>query len=57
VGKPEEKRLLGRPRHRWLYNIRMDLGEQDRNGWRALEFGIEPSGSLKCWEPIEWPHI
>jgi hypothetical protein len=26
VGKPEEKRLLGRLRHRWVDNIRMDLG-------------------------------
>jgi hypothetical protein len=25
VGKPEGKRLLGRPRRRWVYNIRMDL--------------------------------
>jgi len=25
VGKPEEKRPLGRPRHRWVDNIRMDL--------------------------------
>jgi hypothetical protein len=48
VGKPEEKRLLGRPRCRWLDNIKMDLGEigwsgmdwidlaQDRDQWRAL---------------------
>jgi hypothetical protein len=48
VGKPEEKRPLGRPRRRWLDNIRMDLGEvgwgdvgwirlvQDKNRWRAL---------------------
>jgi hypothetical protein len=48
VGKPERKRPLGRPRHRWVDNIRMDLGEvewgvmdwigvaQDRNRWRAL---------------------
>jgi hypothetical protein len=48
VGKPEGKRPLGRPRRKWLYNIRMDLGEvgwgdvdwidlaQDRNRWRAL---------------------
>jgi hypothetical protein len=47
-GKPEGKRPLGRPRHRWMDNIRMDLGEvgwgdvdwigltQDRNRWRAL---------------------
>ena len=48
VGKPEGKRPLGRPRHRWVENIRMDLQEvgcgymdwiglaQDRDGWRAL---------------------
>jgi hypothetical protein len=48
VGKPEGKRPLGRPRRRWVDNIRMDLGEigwggvdwiglaQDRNQWRAL---------------------
>jgi hypothetical protein len=27
VGKPEGKRPLGRPRRRWLDNIRMDLVE------------------------------
>jgi hypothetical protein len=48
VGKPEGKRPLGRPRRRWVDNIRMDLGEvgwddvdwidltKDRNKWRAL---------------------
>jgi hypothetical protein len=48
VGKPEGKRPLGRPRRRWVDNIRMNLGEvglgdvdwidlaQDRNRWRAL---------------------
>jgi hypothetical protein len=48
VGKPERKRLLGRPRRRCVVNIRMDLGEvgwggvdwiglaQDRNSWRAV---------------------
>ena len=25
VGKPEGKRPLRRPRHRWEYNIKMDL--------------------------------
>jgi hypothetical protein len=46
VGKPEGKKPLGRPRRRWVDNIRMDLGEvglgdvdwiglaQDRNRWR-----------------------
>jgi hypothetical protein len=48
VGKPEGKRTLGRPRRRWVDNIRMDLREvgwgdviwiglaQDRNWWRDL---------------------
>jgi hypothetical protein len=27
VGKPEGKRPLGRPRRRWVDNIRIDLGE------------------------------
>ena len=27
VGKPEERRPLGRPRRRWVDNIRMDLQE------------------------------
>jgi hypothetical protein len=26
VGKSEGNRPLGRPRHRWMDNIRMDLG-------------------------------
>jgi hypothetical protein len=26
IGKPEEKRPLGRPRHRWMNNIKIDLG-------------------------------
>jgi len=48
VGKPEGKRPLGRPKHRWVDNIRMDLQEvgcgymdwiglaQDRDRWRML---------------------
>jgi hypothetical protein len=27
VGKPEGKKLLGRPRRRWVDNIKMDLRE------------------------------
>jgi hypothetical protein len=34
VGKPEGKRLLGRLRHRWVDNIRMDLGEV---GWGDVD--------------------
>ena len=48
VGKPEGKRPLGRPRHKWEDNIKIDLQEvgcggmdwielpEDRDRWRAL---------------------
>ena len=48
LGKPEGKRPLGRPRRRWVDNIRTDLQEvgcgcmdwiglaQDRESWRTL---------------------
>jgi len=48
VGKPEGRRAVGRPRRRWVDNIRMDLQEvgcvymdwiglaQDRDSWRTL---------------------
>jgi len=48
VGKLQGKRPLGRPRRRWVDNIRMDLQEvgceyvgwigqaQDRGSWRTL---------------------
>ena len=48
VGKPEGKRPLGRPRHKWVDNIRMDLQEvgcgymdwiglaQDKDRWRTF---------------------
>ena len=32
VGKPEGKRPLGRRRHRWEDNIKMDLQEVGRGG-------------------------
>jgi hypothetical protein len=36
VRKPEGKRPLGRPRRRWVDNIRMDLGEVDGVMWTGL---------------------
>jgi hypothetical protein len=48
IGKPEGNRPLGRPRRRWVENIKMDLTgierdgmdwidmAQDRDQWRAL---------------------
>jgi hypothetical protein len=58
VGKPERKRPLGRPRPKWVDNIRMDLGEvgwddvdwiglaKDRNRWRAVVNSV-----LNLWVP------
>jgi len=34
VGKPEGKRPLGRPRHRWEDNIKMDF---QKVGWEGHE--------------------
>ena len=36
VGKPEEKRPLGRPRRRWVDNIGMDLQRWDVGMWTGL---------------------
>jgi hypothetical protein len=33
VGKPEEKRPLGRPRRRWEDNIKTDLQEEGCGAW------------------------
>jgi hypothetical protein len=47
VGKPEGKRPLGRPRCRWVDNIRMDLGEVGWVMWTELVwFRIETGGEL-----------
>jgi hypothetical protein len=58
VGKPEGKRQLGRPRLRWMDNIKIDLGEigrdgmdwiglaHDRNKWRALMDSV-----MNLWFP------
>jgi hypothetical protein len=69
VGKPEGKRPLGRPRRRWIDNIKMEVLEiglnvvdwidlpKDRYRWESCcECGNEPSGSIKCWETTGWLH-
>ena len=41
VGKPDRKRPLGRPRLRWVDNIRMDLQEV----------------GVVIWTGLSWPRI
>ena len=66
VGKPEGRRPLGRPRRRWVDNIRMNLLEvgcvyrdwfglaQDRDSWRTLVSCVMIlSGSVKCGEFLD----
>ena len=60
VGKPEGRRPLGRPRRRWVGNIRTDLQElgcgymdwiglaQDRDRWRTLVSVV-----MKCGEFLD----
>ena len=62
VGKPKGKRPLGRPRRRWVDNIRMDLQEagcrymdwiglaQDRDSWRTLVSAIRTFGFCEMRE-------
>jgi hypothetical protein len=67
VGNPEGKRPLGRPRRRWVDNIKLDLRKigWDGGDWMNLaqgpvegscERGNEPSGSIKRWEVLKWLH-
>jgi hypothetical protein len=58
VEKPERKRPLGRPRHRWVDNNKIDLGNtewdgmdwidlvQDTDQWKALVNMV-----MKLWVP------
>jgi len=41
VGKPEGRKPLGRPRRRWVNNIRLDLNEM---GWACGAYGRGEGG-------------
>jgi len=62
--KPEGERPLGRSRHRWEDNIKMDLqyvgwaGVWNGSSWFRIgtstyECGNEPLGSIKCGEFLD----
>jgi hypothetical protein len=46
VGKREGKRPLGRPRHRWEDDIKMDLQEL---GWGGMDWIELTQDRDKCW--------
>jgi hypothetical protein len=46
MGKPEGKRPLGRPRHRWDDGIRMDLREI---GWGSVDWIQLAQNRDRCW--------
>jgi hypothetical protein len=58
VRKPEGRRPVRRPRHRWEDNIKMVLREIRLGGmnwihlirWQACEHSNEPLSSIKGWE-------
>ena len=67
LGKTEGRRPLGKPRRRWVDNIRMDLQEvvcgymdwvglaQDRDRWRTLVSAVmNLRVPLKCGEFLDW---
>jgi hypothetical protein len=68
LGKPEGKRPLGRPRRRWIDNIKMDLSEigvsvvdwiglaQDRYRWRTLVNSVMNLRFHKILGTTEWLH-
>jgi hypothetical protein len=45
VGKPEEKRPLGKPRRKWVDNIKMDLREI---GWDGMDWIDLSQGRDQC---------
>jgi hypothetical protein len=65
LGRPEGKRPVGRPKPKWVNNIKMELGEtgqdamdwidlaQDRSQWRALVntvmYLLVPQNAGKFW--------
>ena len=66
MGKPKDKRPLGRPRHRWKENIKMHLqevrwghtldcsGSEQGQMVGTCEHSNEPSGSIKCREFLDY---
>ena len=53
MGKPDEKRELGRPRCRWEDKIKMNIREDRGQVEGTFRSGNEPSGCIKCGEFLD----
>jgi hypothetical protein len=53
VGKPEGRRPLGRPRHRWVYNIKIDFREIGWDGmvWYGMDW-IDLAQEMDQWRAL-----
>ena len=50
MGKPEGKRAVGRPGHRWDCNIKMDLQEVGLGAWTGMiRLRIRTGGGQICF--------
>jgi hypothetical protein len=47
-GKPEGRRPLGRPRNRWLDNIKIDVRER---GWNSMDW-IDLTHDVDQWRAV-----
>jgi len=66
VGKPEGKRPIRGTMFRWGIILRLIFRKWDMGVWTGLiwlrigtdggtcEYSNEPSGSMKCWEFLDW---
>jgi len=66
MGRPEGKRPLGRPRHRWAGNIKMAFQKVRWGAWTRLmwprsgqgmgscDCGNEPLASIKCGDVLDY---
>jgi hypothetical protein len=48
VGRPEQWRPLGRPRHRWEDNIKMDIQDM---GWGGMDW-IDLAQNRDTWQAV-----
>ena len=54
LGKTGGKRSLGKPRHKWKYNIRIDLEEVQ---WEGVDWISLAHDLYKWWAPVSTSYI